>query len=85
MLRIKREDARRTRTQRSNADGLNQLAGGGLADLVAGGIPTALQHRPAAIFPNRMEDEEMGIAFEGTDEELGGLGDVTTAIPRVEV
>ncbi|CAM9698483.1 unnamed protein product, partial [Ascophyllum nodosum] len=27
----------------------------------------------------------MGIAFEGTDEELGGLGDVTTAIPRVEV
>lgn len=83
-LRIKHEDARGIRSQKSGGDGMDQLAEE-LVGLVAKGIPTALQLSPATLCENRMEDKEMGIAFEGTNNELGCLDDVTTAIPRVEV
>lgn len=83
-LRIKHEDARGIPSTKPRGDGMDQLAED-LVGLVAKGIPTALQVSPATLFESRMEDKDMGIAFEGTNNELGCLDDVTTAIPRVEV
>lgn len=83
-LRIKHEDARDIPSTKPGEDGMDQFAED-LMGLVAKGIPTALQLSPATSFESRMEDKEIGIAFEGTNNELGCLDDVTTAIPRVEV
>lgn len=58
---------------------------GDLEDLVVHGIPTVLQPGPVAVDASSPEEDRMGGAFEGGDQELSFLDDVTTAIPRVEV
>lgn len=56
-----------------------------LEDLVVQGIPTLLQRGAIAVDASSREEDRMGGAFEGGDQELSFLDDVTTAIPRVEV
>lgn len=56
-----------------------------LEDLVVQGIPAVLKPGPVALDEGNPEEDRMGGAFEGGDQELSFLDDVTTAIPRVEV
>lgn len=58
---------------------------GELANLVLQGIPTTLQQNTAVADEGKGEDEQMGGAFEGGNEELVLLEDISTAVPHVEV
>lgn len=64
--------------------GYHELVGE-LANLVVQGIPTTLQQNNAVAEAGKGEDEQMGGAFEGGNEELVLLEDISTAVPHVEV
>lgn len=83
-LRREREDPNRV-TKPSAEPAAHQLLVRDLEELVVQGIPTVLQPGPVAVDASSPEEDRMGGAFEGGDQERSFLDDVTTAIPRVEV
>ena len=82
---LRREREEPTRATKSSAEPAPHQLVRDLEDLVVHGIPTALQPGPVAVDASSPEEDRMGGAFEGGDQELSFLDDVTTAIPRVEV
>lgn len=82
-LRREREEHNRV-TKVSSPPARHQLVRD-LEDLVVQGIPAVLKPGPVALDAGSLEEDRMGGAFEGGDQELSFLDDVTTAIPRVEV
>lgn len=83
VLRRKRDETRR-RTITTAVTESRQFVEA-LAALVVRGIPATLQRRPVAVNAGIKEEQRLGGAFEGGDEELSFLDDVSTAIPHVEV
>ena len=82
---LSREREERNGVTKSSAEPAHRELAIDLEDLVVQGIPTLLQREAVVVDASSREEDRMGGAFEGGDQERSFLDDVTTAIPRVEV